>query len=167
MQTRLRLLKERGICAEQWRAHKNKVEENRQIMKHLIDVKLFLARQNISFRGNTESSGRGGVDVNEGNFIEACKFLGKYDKVTKDHLERSKGNERYTSSSIQNDIIASAASITKEKVLKSIKDNKLFTLIIDGSTDISKRNQLSFNIRYVDMENGAVGSMKISFYFTT
>ena len=156
MQTRLHLLKERGICAEQWRAHKNKFEENRQIMKRLIDVTLFLASQNISFRGNTEASGRRGVDVNEGNFLEACKFLGKYDKVTKDHLERSKGNERYTSSSIQNDIIASAASIMKEKVLKSIKDNKLFTLIIDGSTDISKRNQLSFNIRYVDMENGVV-----------
>ena len=97
-----------------------------------------------------------GRDVKKGNFIETCKFLGRYDKITKDHLERDKGNERYTSSSIQNDIIALTASITKEKVLKPIRDNKLFTLIIDGTTDISKTNQLSFKIRYVDMENGVV-----------
>ena len=156
MQTRLRLANEKSICAEQLRVHKKKIEENRAIMKRLIDVTLHLARQNCSFRGDNELGGRGGSEVNEGNYIETCKLLANYDKVIRDHLDCGKGNERYTSSSIQNDIIFCAATIAKEKVLQSVRDNKYFSLIIDGSTDASKRNQLSFNIRYVDMEFGII-----------
>ena len=123
-------------------------------MRRLIDITLHLARQNCSFRGNNELGGRGGSEVNEGYYTETCKLLANYDKIIRDHLEHGKGNERYTSSSIQNDIIFCAANIAREKVLKAIKDNKYFSLIIDGSSDMSRRNQLSFNIRYVDMEYG-------------
>lgn len=45
-------------------AHKDFVEKNRNYLKGLIDVILFLARQGIAFRGHREDS----ESLNQGNY---------------------------------------------------------------------------------------------------
>ena len=54
----------------QWKlnisVHNAKVRENREILKELINVNCFLAKQQLAFRGNYESSSYS----NRGNYVE-------------------------------------------------------------------------------------------------
>jgi hypothetical protein len=47
--------------------YNEKVRENREMVKHLINMTIFLSAQELAFRGNDESD-------NEGNFKELAKF---------------------------------------------------------------------------------------------
>jgi len=48
------------------RVHNAKVRENREILKNLINVNCFLAKQQLAFRDNDESS----TSSNRGNCVE-------------------------------------------------------------------------------------------------
>lgn len=54
--------------------HQQEKSENREIVKCLIDITLFLARNSLAFRGHREN-----VDSNnQGNFINLVKLIAKY-----------------------------------------------------------------------------------------
>ena len=55
-------------------AHDKRVAKNREYLKKLITNHLFLAKQNIVFRGHDESKG----SLNKGNFLELLELRKKY-----------------------------------------------------------------------------------------
>ncbi|GBP93574.1 Zinc finger MYM-type protein 1 [Eumeta japonica] len=83
----------------------------RDILSRLLDVILFLARQNLPLRGHRE----GISSDNRGNFLELVNLLSKYDPVLKEHMLRiehaiactkSKRVDSYLSKDIQNEFIS-------------------------------------------------------------
>ena len=58
----------------------------RDILTRLLDITLFLAKQNLAFRGHKEDE----TSLNRGNFLELVDLLSKYDPVLKEHLIRFK-----------------------------------------------------------------------------
>ena len=64
-----------AVNQEQIRAHVQQVAHNRKILQRLLDVTLFLARQNLAFRGHKETrfSCMGMAPDNEGNFLELIR----------------------------------------------------------------------------------------------
>lgn len=64
--------------------------------------------------------------MNEVNHIETGKLLAKYDKFIRDHLDPEKGNKRYTSSSIQNDIIFVLQPLQKRKCYNVLEMINIF-----------------------------------------
>ena len=56
------------------------------ILHRLLDITLFLAKQNLPFCGHKEDKS----SFNKGNFLEMVEMLSKYDPVLKKHLMRSK-----------------------------------------------------------------------------
>ena len=50
------------------------------------DITLFLAKQNLEFRGHQEKES----SLNRGNFVEMIEMLSEYDPVLKEHLMRLK-----------------------------------------------------------------------------
>jgi len=76
------------------------VAKNRDIVKRVIDVILFLVKQSLAFRGKRNESSLNfnmehlkdldittGININRGNFIELIRLLSKYDPVSQNHLE--------------------------------------------------------------------------------
>ena len=58
------------------------VEKNREVLKLMIDVTLFLAKQGLPFRGHREHSCfSDGSCRNTGNFRELLSLLAKYDST--------------------------------------------------------------------------------------
>ncbi|GBP74358.1 Zinc finger MYM-type protein 1 [Eumeta japonica] len=83
----------------------------RDILSRLLDVILFLARQNLPLRGHRE----GISSDNRENFLELVNLLSKYDPVLKEHMLRiehaiactkSKRVDSYLSKDIQNEFIS-------------------------------------------------------------
>ena len=63
------------------------------------------------------------------------------------------GHKNYLSSTIYEEIIQIMADKIRQKIIDEIKTVKYYSIIVDGSPDISHVDQLSFVIRYVQ-ENG-------------
>ena len=127
---------------------KKRVERNRDILKRHIDVVLYLERQGLALRGHKECGGRGGRDVNEGNFIELLKLLTKYDGLN-DHLNPQSANRFYLSSKIQNDFIESISKEITDIIANEMKGEKFFAIIADSTIDHTKVDEFSICLRYV------------------
>nr|CAI5854557.1 unnamed protein product [Callosobruchus analis] len=137
-----------------------KVRENREILKRLIDAVVYLSKEECSFRGHDETS----ASDNKGNFKELIDFLKTYDQK----LERFLSEATVfvgISKSIQNDLIESISSVVKHKIQEELRSTAFFSWQIDETTDIACKSQLSVIFRYViggDIVERFVGFYDIS-----
>lgn len=160
IETKQRLKLGKSVNAEQQRARDRQVAENRKVLCRLIDATLFLAKQNLAFRGSHECTDhvRGtctrhsclGKAHNEGNFLELIKLLANYDGALARHLTKAPKNASYLSPTIQNEFINSIAQVITDKIVAEVKKAHYFGIIMDSTIDISHIDQLSFCVRYID-----------------
>lgn len=61
-----------------------------------------------------------------------------------------------TSSDIQNDLIESVANVLKKEIKNEIKNTPFVAIIMDETSDISNKSQLSILFRYVDDKSKSV-----------
>lgn len=124
----------------------------RDILHRLLDITLFLVKQNLAFRGHKEDE----TSLNKGNFLEMVEMLFKYDTVLKEHLMRLKrstcklkASVSYLAPNTLNEFIGVLATHVKEKLIMDIKSAKYFGIMFDSTPDISHTDQMSEVIRYV------------------
>lgn len=125
--------------------HNEKVRQNREILKRLIDVVIFLGKQECPFRGHDETEGSN----NKGLYVELLQFLSEYDPLLANHLKTST-IFRGTSPSIQNDLIDSIRNVVYDQIVQEISDTPFIAILLDETTDVTNTSQLSTIIRYVD-----------------
>lgn len=128
--------------------HNENVKKNRYILKRLIDVVCFLGKQELPFRGHDESD----TSHNKGNYIELLELIRLYDPLLQNHLKEST-IFRGTSSAIQNDLIASISSVLADRIKAELEQTDFIALILDETSDIINKSQLSTVLRFVD-QNG-------------
>lgn len=127
------------------------VAENREVAKVIFETLIYLARQNIAFRGHDESWSSN----NQGNFIELIKLISKYNPILSSHLSKiqnSKKKNRLTflSNISQNNMLCVLGEMVRENILLKIKKSRVFSFIIDTTTDVSNIEQLSLVIRFIN-----------------
>ena len=86
---------------------------------------------------------------NPGNFIELVCFRAETDNILSEHLKNSPRNARYTSKTIQNELIEVVGKYICNEIIAEVKKIKYYTVIVDEVTDISNKEQLSISLRYV------------------
>ncbi|CAH2296492.1 zinc finger MYM-type 1-like [Pelobates cultripes] len=131
----------------------------RDILHRLLDVTLFLAHQNLPFRGHRETMS----SANKGNFLELVELLSNYDPILKEHFMRlkhavasGKRMTSYFSPKIQNELICLLGNHVKDKIVADIKKAKYFGILFDSTPDVSHTNQMCEVIRYVHFEGDHV-----------
>lgn len=172
-------------CLEKWKTMSTNLKFNSNIDQHIIDQKekeskkwydmllrlfditLFLAKQNLAFRGHREQENAS----NKGNFLELVELLSRYDPILKEHLTKlkhcSSWQVSYLSPEIQNEFIDILGNHVKGKILSDIRSSKYFGIMFDSTPDASHDDQMSEVIRYVMIKDGIV-EVKESFvgFFT-
>ena len=131
--------------------YRKKVNENRHYMKTIGEIVLITATQNIAQRGHRE-----GDDVsNPGNVKKILRFAAKHDPVVADRIKSGPKNEKYTSHSIQNEVIETLATMVLDEVVESVQKSRFLSIQADESKDVRKTEQLSLVIRFFaeDVEN--------------
>ena len=147
------LLNEQKISElSRWR---QEIDFNRKVVYRILEIIILLAQHNLSFRGHRESESVHSC----GNFLAIVNHQAKYDPVLKEHLEKSKKNCQYLSPDIQNEFISLLADAVVDEIILQVKQAKYFTLLLDETADVSRQEQLSFILRYVN------GSGKINEHF--
>ena len=153
LQCKFTLKSNTSVCQEQLRAHERQIEHNRNVLKRLLDITIFLAKQNLPFRGHRETkhSCLGKVEgSNDGNFLELVKLLGKYDAVLAKHLCEAPARQIYLSPKIQNDFISSIGKEILNSIISEVHQARFYGIVMDSTLDIAHMDQLSFSVRYVD-----------------
>ena len=59
--------------------------------------------------------------TNRGNFLAILEYASRFNPVIKEHIEKGKKSQKYTSKTIQNEIIHVIALCLREKVLEPLK----------------------------------------------
>lgn len=111
----------------------------------------FLACQELSFRGDNESQN----SLNRGNYIETVNLLALYNPLLRNHLDNSTVFSGL-SSDIQNDIISSISFVLLEEIRNEYKTSDYVGLLLDETTDVSNKSQLSVMFRYVKKDGHLV-----------
>ncbi|KAL2097072.1 hypothetical protein ACEWY4_006279 [Coilia grayii] len=108
---------------------------------------MFLAKQNLSFRGSVDTL----YQENNGNFLQLVQFLAKYDVALAQHLRNVK-TTHYLSKNIQNEFIGVLAEAVLEKIVQKVKTAGYYSIMMDCTPDVSHKEQLSLVLRYVTTE---------------
>ncbi|KAL4143387.1 hypothetical protein QTP88_005724 [Uroleucon formosanum] len=122
------------------------VRLNHLFMEHLIDLVLFLGKQELAFRGHDENSD----SLNKGNFRELFDMhIIRCSQEIQNHYNSIKNIFSGMSKSIQNDLISCISEFLINQIKNEIKQCKFYSIQIDDTTDISQKTQCSIIIRYV------------------
>ena len=136
------------------------------VLNRIVDVILYLTKQNLSLRGHRESLDEEG---NPGNFLELIKLISKYDPVLREHVTHirlaKKMTLSYLSPMIQNEFIELLASQVRQKIIRGIKEAKYYAILFDSTPDLSHTDQMSQIIRYVQINGLTVQVVESSIDF--
>jgi len=155
------------------------VARNREVVKRIIDVILFLAKQSLAFRGKRNESALNfnmehlkdldngtGINMNRGNFIELVRLLSKYDPVLQNHLVSAEQKSQkqklennfktgrgsritFLSKNTVNKLLLLMSLKVKKTILTQLSSVKHFSLEIDSTQDVAVINHLCICLRYV------------------
>jgi len=115
-------------------------------MEHLIDIVLFLGRQELAFRGHNESSS----SLNKGHFKELFDMhITRCSLDIQNHYNAIKNIFSGLSNTIQNDLITYVSDHIRNMVKTEIKECMFYSVQVDDTTDISQRTQCSIILRYI------------------
>ncbi|XP_056286366.1 uncharacterized protein LOC130203930 [Pseudoliparis swirei] len=115
--------------------YKKKVEENRSYIKTVADVLLLTATQNIAQRGHRESE----EYDNKGNFLGILEMIAKHNPMVAQKMKGQR-NAKYTSNTIQNEILQCLASMVRDEIVKEVKESVVFSVIADETKDLKRRS---------------------------
>lgn len=108
--------------------HNAKVRENREILKDLIRATCYLARQELAFRGNDETT----ESSNRGNYVELLNTFAEKDERLEMHLKTSSVFSG-TSNRIQNDLITAVSDIVCQDIRAEVNAAPFVSVQVDYS----------------------------------
>ena len=134
------------------------IQENREFIRAVIDVLKVTAMHRLAKRGHDESV----QSLNTGNFLEMLRMLGKYNTTIGRKLVDLPGNAKYTSSDIQNELLAIMGTMIRASIADEVKEAGEFSVMADETKDCSKVEQMSIVLRY--FHKGSVNESFIGFF---
>ena len=131
------------------------MDSNLKVIESLFKVAILCGKQGLAMCGHWDDRVQWEDEhesLNEGNFIQLVQFHAQTDKVLADHLSNCPRNGRYTSKTIQNELLQVTGDKIRSEILEEVKQAKFYSIIADEVTDISNKEELSLVIRYLHEE---------------
>lgn len=126
-----------------------KVAFNRELVKELIEITIYLAKHNLSFRGHNEKSQN---DL-KGNFKDLVVLMSSNSPTLSVHINQlmSKGEKEnsFISWDRQNSFISVISEYITSVIRTQIVSASYFSISMNTTFDVSHKEQLSFIERYI------------------
>ncbi|XP_060858110.1 zinc finger MYM-type protein 1-like isoform X1 [Metopolophium dirhodum] len=140
------------------------IEENRKRLIPIIECVMLCGQQEIALRGHRDYGPicfSSESNENEGNFRAILKYKAKDIDYMKTYLETGSKN-KYISNRTQNEIIETCGDIILKKIVQIVNKSGFFSVLVDETTDVSVKEQLTLCVRYLS-GSGENVSMNESF----
>lgn len=132
------------------------VQNNRLVVKQLIDITLFVGKHGLAFRGHKEKW----TDSVRGNFKDLVVLLAEYSPVLSSYITLLKDKGKSITSLIswqrQNQLIDAISNSINNSISQEVEAACIFSISVETTFDISRQEQVSFIVRYVDESNGMI-----------
>ena len=129
------------------------METNMKVLESLTKIVLLCGKQGLALRGHCDDRISWEEDANthfnEGNFVELIRFRAETDSVLAEHLAKSPRNARYTSKTVQNELVDVIGECIRNDILAEVKQAKFYSIIADEVTDAANKEELSISLRFV------------------
>lgn len=116
-------------------------KHHQRMLSKLLSTIRFLARQGLALRGHHED-----IDSLDGNLYKLLLLRAEDCPQLKSWVQR----KEYTSPEIVNEIINLMGNTVLREILGLIKTSMWFSIIADEATDVSRNEQMSLSIRWID-----------------
>lgn len=136
-------------------SHKKSMEESRFAFDKILSSIVFLAKQGVAIRGHTDESA---------NFNQLLKLRSEDSTELKNWLGRT--TYKWISHDITNEILSILSREVIRNIIKKIKENTFYAILLDETSDITVKEQISFCLRTVDKESFEIEEYFIGFYET-
>lgn len=148
------------------------IEKNRYYIKSMAGVVKFLAVNELPLRGDCETCDSEEDCIAAGLFAKLFKYTLEKDKYLADITSGIPQNAKYTSKTIQNEVIEILASMVLKKIKQKYDtaDLAAFCLKSDGTRDRCNTENLSVIIRFVCNgvpEEHLIGLLELLKYYNT
>ena len=110
------------------------MESNQKVIKSLLKIVMLCSKQGLALHGYRDDAIDWEVEEkssNDGNFVQLVRF----------HLSKSPRNARYTSKTIQNELVSVNGDSIRNDIIDEVKRARLFYVIADEVTDAANRDQ--------------------------
>ena len=124
------------------RAHQEEKRNAREMLRVILSSVRFLARQGIAFRGSGDDS--------DSNLVQLLRLRAEDNPALLKWLEKKGNKHTHTSHDNQNEMLQIMARHVLMRVLKEISTSPFLSLMVDETTDVSNKEQLTLVIRRVD-----------------
>ena len=134
--------------------NENKIRRNSlfwvKVLERILSIILTLASLSLAFRGHREAVSDGICEG--GNFLGLVALVAQYDEVLSEVISLPAKATKYLSAKIQNELISLLANAVTSSLVKKINDAPFWSVILDSTSDISRVDQLSVVVRWVQVE---------------
>jgi len=147
------------------RKKKKRSAFNKEVVKDLIDITIFLASNGLAFRG----LGEGWKDRNKGNFLSLVDLFLKRSLCMAAYTSKlqnlsKKSHVSFISKFRQNQLIDSVAESILTVIQTDVKYARFFSISIDSTFDASRKVQVAFVIRYGHNKTSIIFSISTSMF---
>ena len=81
-------------------------------------------------------------------------LLSDHDTRLQQKIEKLPKNAHYRSPEVQNELLSIMGSLVRNKICEEVRKSEHFTLMVDETRDISKKEQVSIVVRYFKASSG-------------
>lgn len=139
------------------------ITKNRQYLRAILEVLLTCSQQEIALRGHDESMN----SLNRGNFLEILKLVSRHNEIVKERLTCGPKNAVYTSPNIQNELLHIMGEMVQSIICCKVREAGLFSILVDETKDISKKEQVTFVLRCIDPKEATIHEYFLAFVEAT
>ena len=94
------------------------MEANQKVIEALLKIVILCGKQGIALRDHRDDGGEDDSCSNEGNFVQLIRFRVETDTILADHLSKSPKNARYTSKTIQNELVGVVSDSIRTDIIQ-------------------------------------------------
>lgn len=129
-------------------------DTNKHILGVIVDTVSLCGMQGLPLRGHRDDN-TADPNTNRGVFLAILEHTAKSDPRLYQHLTLGKKSQRYTSKTVQNEVINIIADHLRQRILEPLKLVRYFSVMADEVTDHHANQEiLSLCVRFVDLSDG-------------
>lgn len=117
----------------------------------LLKITISCGKQGLALRGHRDHKidWQASEAGNQDNFAQLVRFRIETDPVMAECLQEAPKNTRYTSKTIQNELVTVVGDRIRESIINKVKDVKFYSIVTDEVTNVSNTEELSLVVRYL------------------